>query len=73
MLTRTALSRSAALRQRLFRSDHHHWNNENGNNLPFKTTNKRAFAIKYVAICVFASSLPAKINKSIIASSLTNY
>ncbi|KAG2218711.1 hypothetical protein INT45_002419 [Circinella minor] len=57
VLGRTALRSRVATRQ-LIRSDLYHFENTKGQNLPFKTTNRTTFAIKYTIGMSFAFGLP---------------
>ncbi|KAJ9078318.1 hypothetical protein DSO57_1007617 [Entomophthora muscae] len=71
MFARAALSRTSAAARQLRRSDLYHFENKNGQvsffrlNLsyafsifPFDVKNKKVFAVKFTAACLFASSIP---------------
>ncbi|KAI9267996.1 cytochrome c oxidase subunit VIIc [Phascolomyces articulosus] len=57
VLGRTALRSRVATRQ-LIRSDLYHFENSHGQNLPFKTTNRAAFAVKFTVFMSVAFGAP---------------
>ncbi|KAJ9051388.1 hypothetical protein DSO57_1004801 [Entomophthora muscae] len=58
MFARAALSRTSAAARQLRRSDLYHFENKNGQHFPFDVKNKKVFAVKFTAACLFASSIP---------------